>query len=734
MRFPHPTSLRIFCGMLPFVPVLAIATEFTAAETAPAKQQAALKITTLTTAANASSKAADANAVEDNPLADNATDNKTSDDKNLDDSVLERLVVSLAQQPRPWLSSAGAVSSKQLAQNPQLDIAALLRGMPGLQADQRANFAQDSRISIRGFGSRSSFGVRGIEVLFDDIPWSTSDGQSQPASIPFEQLASAEVLRGPFATLYGNAAGGVLTMYSQAPRHGASVQHQQSSDYQQHSLLLGDGQTELYLKKLDHQGYRPHNSALKRQAALRSSTEVDELRLSWRYDWSDDPLLQDPSGLTQTEFLQNPQQTAAVATLFNSHKSTAQRQLSLTLSSLENNWQLSAWQGERDITQFLALRGDAISAAGGVVALNRHFRGIKAKQQLQWGNWQHQWSAQLEQNTDQRRGYVNLLGTAGDLRRDESGKVSSKELALQSEYQSDHLWRLQLGGKLNHIRFAVEDYFVRAGNPDDSGTKSEQLAAFAAGFSYPLAENLFSYLSLGRGFETPTLTEMAYQAEGAGLNLALKPSRNQQLEVGLKWQTLSTTASLDWFYIQSKNELVVAQSVGGRTSYRNAAQSRRSGLELALERNLIDTVKLQWSSTLLDATFNPDIAGGVNNAGNNKDNKLPGVAAVQHQLAMQYDPRLDQSWLLSSTLHYRSKLWVDDNNSMAADSSTLLDIKSSWQKNWQQVLWQWWLAIDNVSNSSYAGAVVVNQANGRYFEPGTPRQFQLGFRVQLALD
>ena len=715
MRFSYLTSLPVFCGALPLLalmPLLAKAAELTTATPADTKPKTAFNTTTQENAANNKLKAAD-------------------------NQTLERLVVSLAQQPRPWLSSAGAVSSKQLTQNPQLDIAALLRGMPGLQADQRANFAQDSRISIRGFGSRSSFGVRGIEVLFDDIPWSTSDGQSQPASIPFEQLASAEVLRGPFATLYGNAAGGVLTMYSQAPRNGASVQHQQSSDYQLHSLLLGDGQTELYLKKLDHQGYRPHNSALKRQAALRSSTDFEDVRFSWRYDWSDDPLLQDPSGLTQTEFLQNPQQTAAVATLFNSHKSSAQRQLSLTLSPLDDNWQLSAWQGERDITQFLALRGDAISAAGGVVALNRHFRGIKGQQQLQWGNWQHQWSAQLEQNTDQRRGYVNLLGTAGDLRRDESGKVSSKELALRSEYQSDHLWRLQLGGKLSHIRFAGEDYFVRPGNPDDSGSKSEQLAAFAAGFSYPLAENLFSYLSLGRGFETPTLTEMAYQPDGAGLNLELKPSRNQQLELGLKWQTLSTTASLDWFYIQSKNELVVAQSAGGRTSYRNAAQSRRSGLELALEHQLIDSVTLQWSSTLLDATFTPDKVSNPEKAlstGNSSDNKLPGVAAVQHQLAMQYDPRLDQSWLLSSTLHYRSRLWVDDNNSMAADSSTLLDIKSSWQKNWQQMLWQWWLAIDNVSNSSYAGAVVVNQANGRYFEPGTPRQFQLGFRIQLELD
>lgn len=642
-----------------------------------------------------------------------------------DDKTLERLVVSVQQQKTPWLSSAAAISRQQTAQSTELDIAALLRGMPGLQADQRANFAQDSRISIRGFGSRSSFGVRGIEVLLDGIPWSTSDGQSQPSSIPFEQVAAVEVLRGPFAALYGNGAGGVLTMHSNAASRGVSMQHQQSVDYQQHSLRAGDGQTELYLKKLDHQGYRPHNSAVKRQASLRSSQDFDNIRLNLRYDWNDDPLLQDPLALTQDEFNQNPQQTAAVATLFNSRKSSAQRQFSMALSPSDETWQLYAWQGERDISQFLAFRGDAMSAAGGVVALNRHFRGLKGQQQLQSGNWIHQWSAQLEQNTDQRQGYVNLLGSAGDLRRDESGIVTSGELAVRSEYQSEHLWRLQLGSKLSRIRFDVEDYFVTPGNPNDSGKTSEQLAAFAAGFSYPLAQNLFSYLSIGRGFETPTLTEMAYQPNGNGLNLTLKPTQNRQLDVGVKWQTLSTVMSLDWFYIQSKDELVVAQSVGGRTSYRNAAQTRRTGAELALEHKLIDTIQLQWSSTLLDATFSADSSSGKS---------LPGIARTQHQLGLQYDPRLDQSWLLSSTLHYRSRLWVDDTNTLSADSSTLLDIKSSWETNWQQALWQWWIAVDNLANSTYAGAVVVNQTNGRSFEPGTPRQIQLGFRVQVELD
>ncbi len=642
-----------------------------------------------------------------------------------EEEQLERLVVSVQQQAKPWLSSVAAVSRLELDASPALDIAALLKQMPGLQADQRANFAQDSRISLRGFGSRSSFGVRGIEVLFDGIPWSTSDGQSQPSSIPFEQLSAVEVLRGPFAALYGNAAGGVLTLQSNAPIAGASVQSQQSSDYRQHSLQAGDGQTELYLKTLDHDGYRAHNSAEKRQAALRSSYQFDSVALNFRYDWSDDPLLEDPLGLTKAEFERDSNQTAAVATLFNSRKSSAQRQLSMTLSPDDDNWQVSAWQGERDITQFLSFSGDGPTAAGGVVALTRHYRGLKAQQLLQWNNWQHQFVAQLEENTDQRQGYVNLRGIAGDLRRDESGKVQNSEIAWQSEYQTDLLWALHLGSRLSRIKFKVEDYFIRPGNPDDGGQSSEQLAAFALGASYPLTEQLHFYVSSGRGFETPTLTEMAYQPNGSGLNLALKPARNRQLDLGLKWLQQHTQASLDWFYIQSRDELVVAQSLGGRTSYRNAAKTQRTGAEVWLLHRFSEKLELQWSSTLLDASFKADSSAG---------NNLPGVARVQHQLGLSYAPFASPFWQLSSQLSYRGKLWIDDNNSMAADSATLWDLKSSWQTGWRQTNWSWWLAIDNLTNQDYAGAVVVNQANGRSFEPGTPRQFQLGFRVQLLTD
>ena len=649
-------------------------------------------------------------------------------DADTETRSIERLVVTATQQARPWISSSAAINRRELSDEaPALDIAAMLQGLPGVQADQRANFAQDSRISLRGFGSRSSFGVRGIEVLLDGIPWSTADGQSQPGSMLLDQLGSVEVLRGPFAALYGNSAGGVLALQSKPIAPGSvSMQQVSGNRLNQQQLSVSNGHTELSLKQLKHQGFRAHNSAEKRQASLRQALQVlDQLQLNWRYDWSDDPLLEDPQGLTLAEWRQNPRQTAAVATLFDSQKNSAQRQLTLQLEPLKGDWQLGFWHGQRDIQQLLGFSGDAISSAGGVVNLQRHFAGAKGQQQFDLGRWWLQYSAQVEQHTDQRQGFVNQRGSIGDLRRDESGQVQSSEVAFRSEYHSADLWRFSAGARLSRLKFAVTDYFIRPGNPDDSGEKTEQHPSFALGISYPLSSELSWSLNVGQGFETPTLTEMAYQSNGNGLNLALKAARNQQIESGLKYQTDSTLASMDLFYIQSSNELIVDQSVGGRTSYRNAANSSRRGVELFWQQIITDQWQQRLSSTLLDSSFETPA---------NISRDLPGVARVQHDWLLEYRPWRDERWLLRTHLNYRGKLWVDDNNTFNALAVTLLNLDSRWQLDLQHSQWQLWLGLENALDKNYVGAVVVNQANGRSFEPGIPRQWVAGLQLSIVIN
>ncbi|MBU1438999.1 MAG: TonB-dependent receptor, partial [Gammaproteobacteria bacterium] len=226
-------------------------------------------------------------------------------------------------------------------------------------------------------------------------------------------------------------------------------------------------------------------------------------------------------------------------------------------------------------------------------------------------------------------------------------------------------------------------------------------------------------------FESPTLTEMAYQRIGSGLNLALKAARNRQIESGIKYQTTAIQASVDLFYIQSSDELVVDQSVGGRTSYRNAASSKRHGLELFWQQQLSASWRQRISSTLLASQFETQA---------NLNRELPGVAPVQHDWLLEYRPWQDERWLLQSQLSYRGKLWVDDANSLSAPAVTLLQLDSRWRLDLSQSQWQFWLSLENAFDKKYVGAVVVNQANGRSFEPGVPRQWVAGLQLSIELN
>ena len=276
---------------------------------------------------------------------------------------LEHLTVRAGPLPVSWLATPAALNYRTFdADLPPQDALNLLQGIAGVQADVRSNLAQDSRLSIRGFGSRSSFGVRGVRMLLDGIPLTTPDGQTQPGTLFAGDLASVEVLKGPFAALYGNAAGGVIAWQSKTTEPGLlELSQQQSADHRQQSLRTDSRYGTLMFQQLEHQGFRPHNRATRQQALWKQQFQLsDTLQLNARLDWARDPRLDDPGALTAAEWQQNPDQTSVLASRFDSHKTTAQRQAGLSLKS--DSWQLSTYLTSRQITQFLAQTGGRSAA------------------------------------------------------------------------------------------------------------------------------------------------------------------------------------------------------------------------------------------------------------------------------------------------------------------------------------------------------------------------------------
>jgi iron complex outermembrane recepter protein len=642
----------------------------------------------------------------------------------------EVIVVSASAQREAWLFSPASV---ELSAAPQygilIDSARLFGGISGVQADSRANFAQDTRLSIRGFGSRSAFGIRGLYLQQDGIPLSTPDGQGQLSSVLLDNIERVEVLKGPMATLYGNAAGGVISLYSKTPLQSAaslniagSEQHRQ---YQLHAAWVNaEHSLSTTVKRFTTEGYRPHSAAEKQQAQLLYRTTLAEaVSISTRLDYARDPKLQDPQGLNPQDWRQDPTQTAAVATLFDSEKSSLQRQLSLSLADASDSerWQLASWVGERAIEQRLAFSGAAPSSAGGEIVLKRQFSGVNGHYRLlATERFNLTMGGAIVQSDDARQGYVNNVGQRGELRRDQTDTANNQDVISRFSWQPAAGWQLQGGWRYSKLALQIADNYIAPGNPDDSGAKTFYNDSTALGLSYLFRPGFSGYISAATGFETPSLAEVAYRSDGSGVNLALDASTNQQWEAGLKWQHTAFTGSFNLFQIDSHKELLVDTSSGGRTSYRNAAKTQRHGAELQLNWRHSAYWQQQLSAHYIAATFADEAFSG---------NQLPGVASHQLNWQLNYRPFANAT-MLSLSSQYRSKVYIDDSNSASAPAAVSFNLSAHHSQQWSALTLDYWLALDNMTDKAYVGSVIVNQSNGRAFEPAPGRQLSAGLAAQ----
>lgn len=638
----------------------------------------------------------------------------------------EIIIVSATEQRESWLASPASVElSTAPEQGILIDSAQLFNTISGVQADSRANFAQDTRISIRGFGSRSAFGIRGLHIQQDGIPLSTPDGQGQLSSVLLDNIARVEVLKGPLAALYGNASGGVISLYSQDPAQSAlavsvagSGQHRQ---YQLHAdWFSGDSSLSTALKQFTTEGYRPHSAAKKQQAQLLYRTALAETaKLTARLDYARDPQLQDPLGLSLADWRLDPQQTNAAATLFDTEKHSRHRQLSVNLTDYRDTelWQLSSWLGDRSIGQRLAFTGSALSSAGGEVALQRTFSGISGSYRLAQGTfYQLRMGGSVVQSDDDRQGFVNDFGQRGAMRRDQTDSADNTDMFVRFNWQPAKRWQLQGGWRYSQLQLTVADRFINANNPDDSGSKRFYNQALALGLSYRIHDDVSGFVSAGRGFESPTLAEIAYRSDGSGVNLALDASTNRQWESGIKWLYSSTSGSVSLFNITTDNELLVDSSTGGRTSYRNAAKTKRYGTELQLNWQQNAYLRHQLNAHYLTAQFADAILDGK---------RLPGVASRQLHWQLQYRPWQTDT-VLALHSQYRSKVYLDDANSNSAPPAVVFSVSARQREQWQQLTLDYWLALDNLTDKTHVGSVIVNQSNGRAIEPAPGRQFSAG--------
>ncbi|HFF7016414.1 TPA: TonB-dependent receptor, partial [Klebsiella pneumoniae] len=569
---------------------------------------------------------------------------------------------------------------------PRVNLSESLGAVPGLQVQNRQNYAQDLQLSIRGFGSRSTYGVRGLRIYVDGIPATMPDGQGQTSNIDIGSVDTIEVLRGPFSALYGNSSGGVINVTSQTGTQPPTVEA--SSYYGSFGTwhygmkatgAVGDGSHAgdvdytVSTNRFTTHGYRDHSGARKNLANARLGVRINDVSKLTLLLNSVDIKANDAGGLTADEWRDNPRQSPR-GDQYNTRKNTRQTQAGLRYErqlSAQDDLSVMMYAGERETTQFQSIpRAPQLkpSHAGGVIDLTRHYQGIDTR-------LTHRGELLVpvtltagldyENMSERRKGYENFVmvngapqyGEQGALRRNERNLMWNVDPYLQTQWQLTDKLSLDAGVRYSSVWFDSNDYYITPGNGDDSGDASYHKWLPAGSLKYALTDAWNVYLSAGRGFETPTINELSYRSDNqSGLNFGLKPSTNDTVEIGSKTRIGNGLFTAALFQTNTDNEIVVDSSSGGRTSYKNAGKTRRQGMELGLDQQFGESWRLKAAWTWLDATYRTNVCDDASCNGN----RIPGIARNMGYASFGYQP--EQGWYAGSDIRYMSDIMANDEN------------------------------------------------------------------------
>ena len=625
---------------------------------------------------------------------------------------------------------------------PGLDPAERLGRVPGLVVRNRQNNAQDLQVSSRGFGARAAFGVRGVRLLQDGIPLTMPDGQGQTGLLDLDAVSRIEVLRGPFAALYGNSSGGVLSVFTEPPdgQPGLRVDAGAGSfgAWKAAGAVASGTGASAQWSRYRTDGYRAHSRTRRDLFGARVAWgDGDRSRFALDATVLDQPDTQDPLGLTREQLAADPRQADPAAGRFGTRKSVAHRQLGfdwrLALDA-SRELRLRSYGGDRQVRQFLAFRGDGAGASGGVVDLDRGFGGIglqfTQRGRLADGAYTLTIGTEYDLMDERRRGFVNDFGELGELRRNERNRVSSFDQFLIADWWFADRWRLAGGVRRSQVSFDIADDFIAPGNPDDSGGSDYSATNPVIGLLYAASDSVNLHASVGRGFETPTFAELAYRPDGVpGPNLGLRASRSTNLELGIKARLApGHRVDLTVFRSTTRDDIVPDANVGGRTTFRNAARTVRQGIELAFESQLAQGVETWLAWTWLDAGFRDfTTPTGVDLSGRS----LPGVARHSLQAGLLWRSRASG---LSVALDGRltDAVWADDANTARAAGHAVANLRLAWDGAagpWRIVPF---VRVDNLFDRRHVGSVIVNAGNGRYYEPAPGRAWFAGVKASAA--
>ena len=654
--------------------------------------------------------------------------------------------------------AVGSVDAENIrAAGPMVNLSESMARVPGIVVNLRNNYAQDLQISSRGFGARATFGVRGMRLYTDGIPAGTPDGQGQVSHFDLAGAQRIEVLRGPFSVLYGNSSGGVISLVSASPTGNAgelAVDAGSNGTWQIRAGAEGRFEGGFGLKvqgsRFETDGVRPHSEAQRTLGSARLSWDGERDSVVLLLGTLDQPA-QDPLGLTREQFDADPYQTDSRATDFDTRKTVDQTQGGLQWRHRFTDWgplaesRVVAYYGQRAVTQWQAIPpGNQASprSPGGVIDFDRDYHGLDARLAWRWDAVRAVAGVSVETQQEDRRGFENYVGTppdrvlgvTGALRRDEQNEARSTDLYGQAEVDLAERWTATAGLRSGKLQLDTSDRYLS--NGDDSGSLSFSYTTPVVALRFAPTPRSSVYLSYGRGFESPTLGELAYRPDGApGWNTELQPQKSRQIELGAKWRGEGVSVDVAAFQAKTENEIGVQTNSGGRSTFQNVGRTERRGIELAGSWQPSESWRTALALTWLDATY----TDGFLTCGPPPCTAPSLPVAAGNRIAGTFEKTgfAELVWLpapraeIGLELRGQGSQPVNDLNSDFAEGVVVAGLRALYRLPLAGGELELLGRVDNLADEAYAGSVIVNESNGRFFETAAGRTVLVSVRYRI---
>ena len=659
--------------------------------------------------------------------------------------TLEEVIIDAAHIPLLLNQAPFAVDKlerKQIVRaQAQLGLDESLSSIPGLVFQNRFNFAQDLRISIRGFGARANFGIRGVKILVDGIPETLADGQGGVDSIDLTSIGSIEVLRGPSSSLYGNASGGVISIESDfdSPDDGIEARLAMGGNgYSKNQIHINgksDNKQLSYIasvSRLDIDGYRDHsehkNSLF--NARIRYVFN-DESKLKIVVNHTDQPQANDPGGVNLATLLDDRTAARDRNVTLNAGENLKQSRVGLIYQrNIGNNGEFSI----RNYHVWRDFEGRIPISSNGVIDINRYYSGggimYNHKGSLTGKRITSVVGIDYDHQDDDRQRFENLNGQSGNQVLNQREQVTSTAIYLQNQLHLSDKWLFYSGLRYDEVRFNVDDYL-----DNNSGKRTlEQLSPMIA-TSFAINNYTSIYANISTSFETPTTVELAL-VDDTGLNSQLTPQEAKSYELGIKGilqnyffssnsQHRQHKYTLSVFSIDVEQEIIAIEDDFGRDVFINAGKSSRQGIELSFKSQLSETFSSSLAYTYSDFSYKTFVDKDNNDF---SGNKLPGLPKDTLHAAMHYQHQA--GFFASIETLYLGQFSLDNANTETMDSSLVTDIRGGYSFTIDGLSIEPFIGISNLFNEVYSANARINAFGGRFYESGPDRNLYAGVSMR----